>query len=176
MPRSRGISARAFALALAFALLAFALHVSPASAQSTTPAGRATARPTAFPSPPPPATAQHTSYIVTTNKKGQIVTAKAEKQDRDAAFNLMTHGNVLQMFIRTAGGDAIPGRYRVSYDYAPETKSVRRSIALVSAGGVDPDALGAVDRMIADERQRAERAKKAPKPKAAATAAPKAAR
>jgi hypothetical protein len=131
----------------------------PAAALSAQPA----VRPAAVRTPAAPATAQHTAFIVATNKKGQVVTVRAERKDRDTAFNMMTYGNALQMFIRTADGRAIPGRYRVTYDYSPQTKDVKRSIALVAAGGVDPDALGAVDRMAALERQRAERAKQARK-------------
>jgi hypothetical protein len=151
---------RACALrAVALGLCAAALFGLPANAQSAKPG----ARPTAFPTPPPPKTALHTSFIVATNKKGQVVTVQAEKKDRDSAFNLMTYGNALQMFIRTASGEAIPGRYRVTYDYLPETKSVRRNVALVGAGGVDPDAIGAVERLRNDERRAAERAKAAKK-------------
>jgi hypothetical protein len=145
-----------------FALLAFVmLLTSSASAQSAQ-----SAKPTPWPSPPAPATALHTAFIVATNKKGQVVTVKAERKDRDPAFNLMTFGNAEQMFIRTADGGAIPGRYRVTYDYVPETKAVRRNIALVSAGGVDPEAIGAVDRIAADRRRLAERARKARNAKA----------
>ena len=133
----------------------------PVAAQSAQPA----AQPAAVRTPAPPATAQHTAFIVATNKKGQVVTVQAEHKDRDAAFNMMTYGNALQMFIRTADGRAIPGRYRVTYDYSPQTKDVKRNIALVTAGGVDPDALGAVDRLAAVERQHAERAKQARKTK-----------
>jgi hypothetical protein len=150
---------RAFALRVAISsLLAAALLATlPASAQG--------AKPTVFPSPPQPATAQHTAYIVTTNKKGQVVTAKSEQNDRDKAFDLMTYGNALQMFIRTADGGAIPGRYRVTYDYSPETKSVKRNVALVAADGASADAPSAVDRMRADEQRSAERAKQARKAK-----------
>jgi hypothetical protein len=151
-----------FALCALFAFLtSVMLFTTSASAQSAH-----SAKPTPWPSPPAPATALHTAFIVATNKKGQVVTVKAEQKDRDAAFNLMTFGNAEQMFIRTADGGAIPGRYRVTYDYAPETKEVKRNIALVSAGGVDPEALGAVDRIAADRRRLAERASKARKAKA----------
>lgn len=149
------------ALVFVAAFVSVVLLGLPADAQSARPA----AQPTAVQTPPPPATAQHTAFIVSTNKKGQVVTVKPERKDRDAAFNMMTYGNALQMFIRTPDGRAIPGRYRVSYDYSPQTKDVKRNIALISAGGVDPEAVGAVDRLAAVERQNAERAKQARKTK-----------
>ena len=46
---------------------------------------------------------------------------------------------------RAAGiGTAVPGLYRLSYDYDPATKQVRRTVALIKAGGVDPNAPGIV--------------------------------
>jgi len=61
----------------------------------------------------------------------------------------MTYGNALQAFIRTEDGRSIPGTYRLSYDYDPRTKMVRRSVALLKAGGVDPNRISAVDEMAA---------------------------
>jgi hypothetical protein len=62
-------------------------------------------------------------------------------------FNAQTYGNALQAFIRTPDGKAIVGTYRLTYDYNPQTKRVRRDVALIKAGGVDPNAKGAVDEM-----------------------------
>ncbi len=157
-----GLRAALLALGLALALLA-----PPAGAQTAKPEAanatlnarlKAAAQPTPLPSPPLPKTEQHSAFTVTTNKKGQVVTAKPQTKARDSAFNLMTYGNVLQMFIRTTGGQAIPGTYLVSYDYSPASKTVKRGVALVKEGGVDPNALGAVDRMIEADRKNAERA------------------
>jgi hypothetical protein len=65
----------------------------------------------------------------------------------------MTYGNALQAFIRTPDGSAIAGTYRLTYDYDPKTKLVRRGVGLVRSGGVDPNALGAVDKMAALDRK-----------------------
>jgi hypothetical protein len=88
----------------------------------------------------------------------------------------MTYGNAVQMFIRTADGRAIPGRYRVTYDYAPETKDVRRNVALVAADDTDANAPGAVDRLAAEERRNTEHAKAQRKAKGAQATAKPAAR
>ncbi len=101
-----------------------------------------------------PRAAQHTEYVVEVNRKGQVTRIRSGKSSRDLAFNTMTYGNALQAFIRTADGRSIPGTYRLAYDYAPKTRNVRRSVALLHAGGVNADALGAVDRMTADARSR----------------------
>jgi hypothetical protein len=162
-------------LALLLPLALAALFVAPASAQNA--AGAQPAKPPQpIPSPSAPATAQHTTFIVTTNKKGQVVTVKGEVKDHDAAFNLMTYGNAVQMFIRTTDGRAIPGRYRVTYDYAPETKDVRRNVALIAADDADANAIGAVDRLAAVDRKNAERAKALRKAKGSQATAKPAAR
>ena len=64
----------------------------------------------------------------------------------------------------TPDGQAIAGTYRLAYDYAPKTKNVRRSVALLHAGGVDPSAQGAVARMTADARSHAPDARASAKP------------
>jgi hypothetical protein len=56
----------------------------------------------------------------------------------------------MQAFIRTADGKAISGSYRLTYDYNPKTARVHREVELVKAGGVDPNALGAVNKMLED--------------------------
>jgi glucose/arabinose dehydrogenase len=162
----------------ALAVLAVLLLASPSGAQTAAPSATsdplnerlkaaakpqapATPIPSALLNPPKPTTAQHADYIVTTNKKGQVVTVKPGKQAADKAFDAMTMGNATQMFIRTPEGLSIAGTYRVTYDYSPETKDVKRTVAIITAGGVDPDAIGAVDRMIEIDRKNAERAKQA---------------
>jgi len=105
-------------------------------------------------SPRVPSAPQHTEYVVEVNRKGQVTRVRSGKSSRDLAFNTMTYGNALQAFIRTADGKAIPGTYRLAYDYAPKSKNVHRSVALLRAGGVNANAQGAVDRMTADARSR----------------------
>jgi hypothetical protein len=106
-------------------------------------------------SPQVPSAPQHAEYVVEINRKGQVTRVRSGKPSHDLAFNTMTYGNALQAFIRTADGRAIPGIYRLGYDYAPKTKNVRRSVAIVRAGGVNPNTPGAVDRMTADAKRRA---------------------
>jgi hypothetical protein len=130
------------------AALAFALGVPGLSATTAQ----------AAPSPPPaaerlPAAAEHTEYLVETNRKGQVTQVRSGKPSGDPAFNTMTYGNALQAFIRTAEGSAVAGIFRLTYDYDPKSKRVRRSVDLVRTGGVDPNALGAVDRMAALDRK-----------------------
>ena len=91
----------------------------------------------------------HTDFTVETNRKGQVTRVRSGKSCPDLAFNAMTYGNALQAFIRTEDGRSIPGTYRLSYDYDPKTKMVRRSVALLKAGGVDPNRVSAVDEMAA---------------------------
>jgi hypothetical protein len=97
--------------------------------------------------PHTPATPVHTEFVVEVNRKGQVTRVKSGKSCPDLSFNAMTYGNALQAFIRTADGRAISGVYRLAYDYDPKTKRVKRTVALLHAGGVDPDKLGAVDEM-----------------------------
>jgi hypothetical protein len=97
--------------------------------------------------PHTPTTAVHTEFVVEVNRKGQVTRVKSGKSCPDLSFNAMTYGNALQAYIRTPDGRAISGVYRLAYDYDPRTKRVRRSVALLHAGGVDPNKLGAVDEM-----------------------------
>ncbi|MFY9780739.1 MAG: hypothetical protein WAJ85_09545 [Candidatus Baltobacteraceae bacterium] len=105
-----------------------------------------------------PSRAQHAEYVVEVNKKGQVTRVRAGKPSSDAAFNAITYGNALQVFIRTPDGRAVSGTYRLGYDYDPKTHNVRRTVALIHAGGVDPDAVGAVSAMAEINRRRALRA------------------
>jgi hypothetical protein len=95
-----------------------------------------------------PSTPQHTELIVETNKKGEVTRVRAGKGGPDPLFNTMVYGNALQAYIHTADGGAIAGTYRLTYDYSPETKNVKRSVELIKEGGVDPDAIGAVEDMM----------------------------
>ena len=142
---------RTFAIAALVAALA-----APALAASTPapkPAGPSKAAPKAL-VPHLPATAEHTEFVVETNAKGQVTRVRSGKSAKDLAFNAMTYGNALQTFIRTTDGRAVAGTYRLRYDYNPSTKRVRRTVELVRAGGVNPNATGAVDEMARTERKR----------------------
>ncbi|MBD5656979.1 MAG: hypothetical protein IAI50_17640 [Candidatus Eremiobacteraeota bacterium] len=91
-----------------------------------------------------PTTAVHTEFVVETNRLGQVTRVRSGVSSKDAAFNAMTYGNALQSFIRTDSGRAVAGTYRLDYDYDPRRKAVKRSVAIVRAGGVNPNAPGAV--------------------------------
>jgi hypothetical protein len=97
--------------------------------------------------PHTPATAVHTEFVVEVNRKGQVTRVRSGKSCPDLAFNAITYGNALQAFIRTPDGRSISGLYRLSYDYDPKTKKVARTVAIIHAGGVDANRLGAVDEM-----------------------------
>lgn len=86
----------------------------------------------------------HAEIFVDTNKLGQVSHIVSIKPSPDKPFNTQVYGNATQAFIRTADGGAIPGLYRLSYDYNPATRKVSRSVVLVKAGGVDPEAPGMV--------------------------------
>lgn len=110
----------------------------------------------ALPAPHTPSAPQHVEFVVETNGKGQIARVRGGKESHDATFNAMTYGNALQAFIRTEDGRAIAGTYRLKYDYSPSTMMVTRTVELIRAGGVNPDAIGAVDDMAALNRRRME--------------------
>jgi hypothetical protein len=132
-----------YAVALAgFAAIACVAEVcAPAVAVAPTPV-----RPHAF-VPHTPSTPVHTEFVVEVNRKGQVTRVRSGKSCPDLTFNAMTYGNALQAYIRTPDGRAISGLYRLAYDYNPKNKHVTRTVALLHAGGVDPDRLGAVDEM-----------------------------
>ena len=96
----------------------------------------------------------HTDFLVEVNAKGQVVRVKSGKSCKNLTFNAQTYGNVLQMWIRHPDGSAEVGLYRVNYDYDPKTKKVRRTIALVKAGGNWGNSAGAAtDMMNTAERE-----------------------
>jgi hypothetical protein len=142
-------------LAVAFVALAMLLGARPtAGLAASTPspsAGRL------------PGAAAHAEFIVETNRKGQVSRVRSAKRSSDPVFDVMSYENALQAFIRTDSGEAVAGVFRLSYDYNPATRRVRREVALVRAGGVDPNALGVVDQMAALDRK-ARAAKQSPKP------------
>ena len=91
---------------------------------------------------------QHTEFIVEINKLGQVTRVRSGKSSKNLTFNAVTYGNVLQTFIRTADGSVIVGTYRMTYDFDPKTGRIRRDVALVRRGGVNPDAQGAALEML----------------------------
>ncbi len=130
---------------MAAALLAIALRPVAAEAASAPSPAAANA--------PAPTKRVHTEFVVETNRKGQVTRVRSGRPSADPAFNAMTYGNALQAFIRTTGGGAVAGTYRLTYDYDPKTKLVKRGVGLIRSGGVDPSALGAVDKMAALDRK-----------------------
>ncbi|MDQ2680411.1 MAG: hypothetical protein M3Y21_05230 [Candidatus Eremiobacteraeota bacterium] len=133
---------RAFALALAFMLVAATPHSRP----------RLTAN--------LPRTPLHTEFNVEVNAKGQVVLVKSGKSCKDLNFNAKTYGNVLQMWIRHPDGSATVGMYRVTYDYNPRTKRVDRGIRLLYAGGRWGSQVGAAQEMLNADNARAAKANK----------------
>jgi hypothetical protein len=113
------------------------------------PAPQPTRTPIVLPTPRLPTKPLHTAFIVEVNKKGQVVRVqKAISKNEDLTFNAQTYGNVLQMWIRHPDGTAEVGLYKVSYDYDPSTKKIRRSIELIKPGGSWANAEGAADQMM----------------------------
>ena len=91
---------------------------------------------------------EHTEFVVEINKLGQVARVRSGRSSDFPPFNAQTYGNALQAFIRTADGKAIPGTYRLSYDFDVKTSHVRRNVALLHAGGVNPNAAGAASDMM----------------------------
>lgn len=90
----------------------------------------------------------HTEFVVEVNKLGQVTRIRSGKSCPDLTYNAQTYGNALQAFIRTPDGDAIPGVYRLTYDYDPKTQRIHRDVALLWAGGVNANAEGAAIQMM----------------------------
>ena len=100
-----------------------------------------------------PKTKLHTEFVVEANKMGQITRVRSGKESPNPTFNAQTYGNALQAFIRTPDGHAIAGTYRLSYDYNPQTGRIRRDVKLLHAGGVNANAIGAANEMMAIARK-----------------------
>ena len=111
----------------------------------------------------------HVEYIVEVNKLGQVARVRSVKPSHDVAFDGKTYGNTLQAFIRLPDGNVVLGTYRMVYDYDPKTLRVRREVFLVSRGGVDPEAKGAVTDMMEIARRNGS---KTPPPVQAGTPGP----
>jgi len=112
------------------------------------------ATPVPAPTPPLPKVPLHAEYVVAVNKLGQVTHIVSVKPSKNPNFNLITGGNALQAYIRTADGKSISGTYRLMYDYNPANKHTRRTVGLIRAGGVDPNAMGAVNVMFEDVKKR----------------------
>jgi hypothetical protein len=95
----------------------------------------------------------HDDFIVAINSKGQVTRVLSGHRSGNTLFDEHVYGNALQMFIRTGDGHVVVGKYRVNYDYDPRTARIRRTIALVSTGGVDPNAIGAVYDLLKHARK-----------------------
>jgi hypothetical protein len=134
----------------AIVLAAAALTATPAAAQTPAP-GRTPYRIDVTKIQPRsllPTKPLHDDFIVAINKKGQVTRVLSGHRSGNTPFDEHTYGNALQMFIRTTDGHVVLGKYRVNYDYDPHSERIRRTIALVSTGGVDPNAIGAVADML----------------------------
>lgn len=141
----------------AFALAILAVALTPTAFAATT--AKATPKPVVVPTPRMPNRALHTEFTVEVNKKGQVVSAKTVKPSHWPSFDAQTYGNVLQMWIRHPDGSAEVGLYKISFDYNPNTKRVRRAVSLVKTGGNWGDKEGAADQMmgIANKEARGEK-------------------
>jgi hypothetical protein len=95
-----------------------------------------------------PKKALHVEYTVEVNRLGQVARVRSVKPSHDEGFDTHTYGNALQAFIRTPDGHAVAGTYRLTYDYDPKSLRVHRDVALIKAGGVNPNAKGAADSMM----------------------------
>jgi hypothetical protein len=104
-----------------------------------------------------PKRALHTELVVEINKLGQVARVKSIVPSHDPQFDAHTYGNALQAFIRTPDGQVIVGTYRLIYDYDPKTLRIRRDVALVKAGGVNPNAKGAANDMMEIARRNHDR-------------------
>jgi hypothetical protein len=95
--------------------------------------------------------------IVEVNRLGQVTRVRSIKPSHNPGFDRHAYGNALQAFIRTPDGHVVLGSYRLSYDYDPKTLRVRRDVALVHVGGVNPNAKGAATEMMEIARRNGNR-------------------
>ena len=89
----------------------------------------------------------HVEMIVEVNKLGQVSRVRSIKPSHNVPYDTHCYGNALQAFIRTPDGNVVLGSYRLTYDYDPKTQRIRRDVALVKEGGVDPNRKGAAAEM-----------------------------
>jgi len=118
----------------------------------------AQAKPMAMPSPNLPHKALHVQLLVEVNKRGQVVRVEHGTLSGDRAFDTMTLGNAMQMWIRHPDGGAQTGLYRVTYDYNPHTHDVARVPFLIRPGGNWANKPGAAALIIQDARRQVQQA------------------
>ncbi|HEY0799168.1 MAG TPA: hypothetical protein VGD50_08455 [Candidatus Baltobacteraceae bacterium] len=146
--RLRSIAGAVLAALLLTSLAAFAdPTAAPTSPDFNLPLGAPTLPPSVR-LPKLPGSGLHTMFLVETNKKGQVTRVRSGTGSSDNRFNIVTYGNALQTFIRTPAGNAVAGTFRLDYNYSPSTGHVQRDVTLVTAGGVNPNAEGAVYKMM----------------------------
>jgi hypothetical protein len=90
----------------------------------------------------------HVDMVVEINRLGQVARVRSIRASHNVPFDTHCYGNALQAFIRTPDGHVVVGSYRLSYDYDPKTTLVKRDVALIKRGGVNPNAKGAADDMM----------------------------
>jgi len=112
--------------------------------------------PAPLPTPHLPSKPLHVQLQVEVNKRGQVVRVVHGTLSPDSSFNTMTLGNAMQMWIRHPDGTAETGLYRVSYDYDPHTKNVKRTPELLKSGGNWADKPGAATQIMQDARREVE--------------------
>lgn len=106
-----------------------------------------------FPTPVLPSKALHAQYTVEVNKRGQVVRVDHGTFSGDRAFDTMTLGNAMQMWIRKPNGRVVIGLYRVRYDYDPRSHRVTRIPSLIARGGKWANRPGAATQIIAEARR-----------------------
>jgi len=107
----------------------------------------------AFPNKP-----LHVQLQVEVNKRGQVVRVDHGTLSGDRAFDTMTLGNAMQMWIRRPDGSAQAGLYRVTYDYDPRSHDVQRVPSLMKPGGNWANRPGAATLIIQEARRQVQEA------------------
>jgi hypothetical protein len=111
-----------------------------------------------MPTPNFPNKPLHVQLLVEVNRHGQVVRVAHGSLSGDRAFDTMTLGNAMQMWIRRPDGSAETGLYRVTYDYNPRTHDVARVPTLLKSGGNWADRQGAATLIIQDARRQVQEA------------------
>jgi hypothetical protein len=132
-------------------VLAAAFFAAPLFAFAASP--QPSPKPVPMPTPHFPNRPLHVQLIVEVNDRGQVVRVDHGTLSTDEAFNTMTLGNAMQMWIRHPDGSAQTGLYSVTYDYSPHTHDVARVPTLIKPGGNWADKPGAAT-MIVDEARK----------------------
>ncbi|MFN2448582.1 MAG: hypothetical protein ABR508_02145 [Candidatus Baltobacteraceae bacterium] len=110
--------------------------------------------PAPFAAPPAlPSKPLHARYSVEVNRLGQVVRVEHGTLSGNQAFDTMTLGNAMQMWIRRANGTATAGLYAVRYDYDARTKKLLRVPSLISAGGTWAGKPGAATLIVKEAKR-----------------------